>query len=153
MYLQQNAKACNLALKLQKTASKTFAANSSSLGTTFASKLPLGVSQAGPRAFPGSAQGAQRRLQAASVTPVWLPRAPLVSLWLPLCTASVPPKAILGAWGPQMSGFKMFWDPESDARLRIYSSCLISTILSCLGFIFPCVFAFMDSLVIKLLNC
>ena len=31
--------------------------------------------------------GAQRRLQAASVTPVWLPQAPFVSLWLPIGTA------------------------------------------------------------------
>ena len=35
----------------------------------------------------GSPQGVQRRLQAAPVTPVWLPQAPLVSLWLPLSTA------------------------------------------------------------------
>ena len=40
-----------------------------------------------PRQPPGSPQGVQRRLQAAPVTPVWLPQAPLVSLWLPLSTA------------------------------------------------------------------
>ena len=52
---------------------------------------PWGVSQADLRASqaqpPGSPQGVQRRLQAAPVTPVWLPQAPLVSLWLPLSTA------------------------------------------------------------------
>ena len=40
-----------------------------------------------PRQPLGSPQGVQRRLQAAPVTPVWLPQAPLVSLWLPLSTA------------------------------------------------------------------
>ena len=40
-----------------------------------------------PRQPPESPQGVQRRLQAATVTPVWLPQAPLVSLWLPLSTA------------------------------------------------------------------
>ena len=40
-----------------------------------------------PRQPPGSPQEVQRRLQAAPVTPVWLPQAPLVSLWLPLSTA------------------------------------------------------------------
>ena len=40
-----------------------------------------------PRQPPGSLQGVQRRLQAATVTPVWLPQAPLVILWLPLSTA------------------------------------------------------------------
>ena len=40
-----------------------------------------------PRQPPGSPQGVQRRLQAAPVTPVWLPQAPLVSLWLPLSNA------------------------------------------------------------------
>ena len=40
-----------------------------------------------PRQPPGSPQGVQRRLQAATVTPVWLPQAPLVSLRLPLSTA------------------------------------------------------------------
>ena len=40
-----------------------------------------------PRQPPGSHQRVQRRLQAACVTPVWLPQAPLVSLWLPLSTA------------------------------------------------------------------
>ena len=40
-----------------------------------------------PRRPPGSPQGVQRRLQAAPVTPVWLPQAPLVSLWLPLSIA------------------------------------------------------------------
>ena len=62
--------------------------------STFTPKWSLGVSQAGPRASqaaprepPGSPQEVQRRLQAAPVTPVWLPQAPLVSLWLPLSTA------------------------------------------------------------------
>ena len=36
---------------------------------------------------PGSPQGVQRRLQVATVTPVWLPQAPLMILWLPLSTA------------------------------------------------------------------
>ena len=36
---------------------------------------------------PGSLRGVQRRLQAAPVTPLWLPQAPLVSLWLPLSIA------------------------------------------------------------------
>ena len=40
-----------------------------------------------PRQPPGSPQGVQRRLQAATVTPVWLPQAPLMILWLPLSTA------------------------------------------------------------------
>ena len=56
-------------------------------GINFCSKMVPGVSQASPRAYLGSPQGAQRRLQAASVTPVYLPQAPLVSLWLPLSTA------------------------------------------------------------------
>ena len=50
--------------------------------------------QNGPWSLPGRSQslprqplGAQRRLQAASVTSLWLPQAPLVSLWVPLGTA------------------------------------------------------------------
>ena len=40
-----------------------------------------------PRQPPGSPQGVQRHLQAATVTPVWLPQAPLMILWLPFSTA------------------------------------------------------------------
>ena len=40
-----------------------------------------------PKQPTGSPQGVQRRPQAASVTPLWLPQAPLVSLWVPLGTA------------------------------------------------------------------
>jgi len=35
-----------------------------------------------PRQLPGSLQAVQRRLQAASVTPVWFLQASFVSLWL-----------------------------------------------------------------------
>ena len=48
-----------------------------------------------PRQPPGTAK------VSASVTSVWLRQAPLVSLWLPLGTAEVPPRAIFGAWGRQ----------------------------------------------------
>ena len=71
------------------------------MGSKFALKGSLRVSQADLGGSPGSPQGPQRRLQAASVTPVWLRQAPLVSLWLPLGTAEVPPRAIFGAWGRQ----------------------------------------------------
>ena len=41
-----------------------------------------------PEGLPGSSQSLPRQPQehkkAASVTPVWLPQAPFVSLWLPL---------------------------------------------------------------------
>ena len=66
-----------------------------------------------PQAAP---QAAQRRLQAASVTPVWLPQATRESLWLPPGTAYVPPNAILGAWGPQMSGFRKFRGPDIASK-------------------------------------
>ena len=56
-------------------------------GINFYLKWSLGVSQAGPRGSLGSPQEAQRRLQAASVTPLWPPQAPFVSLWLPIGTA------------------------------------------------------------------
>ena len=60
-------------------------------GIDFRSKMVIGGSPRQvpepPRQPPGSPQEVQRRLQAAPVTPVWLPQAPLVSLWLPLSTA------------------------------------------------------------------
>ena len=60
-------------------------------GISFYSKMVPGGSPRQvlepPRQPPGSPQGVQRRLQAATVTPVWLPQAPLMILWLPLSTA------------------------------------------------------------------
>ena len=57
------------------------------LGINFYSKMvPQGL-PGRSQSLPRQPQEAQRRLQAASVTPVWFPQAPLESLWLPLGTA------------------------------------------------------------------
>ena len=56
--------------------------------------------------------------QKASPGSLCVPRAPLMSPWLPLGTAQVPPKAILAAWRPQMSGFRRFWQPKFDTTLK-----------------------------------
>ena len=89
MYLQGRAKHKNMKLnfKTSKIGFKNVCSKIIEFGIKLCSKIAPGGLPGRSQSLPRQPLGSFGRLQAASVTPVWLLRAPLVSLWLPLGTA------------------------------------------------------------------
>ena len=94
----QNNQTWNWALKLSKNGFKNVCSKIIEFGIKICSKIAPGGLPGRSQSLPRQLLGSFGRLQAVSVSPVWLHRASLMSPWLPLGTASMPPRAI---WEPR----------------------------------------------------
>ena len=110
-----------------------------------------------PRQVPEPAQAAPRELWASPgslcdscLAPPGTPREPLTPPWHCLDAS----KSYFGSLKSPNVWFQNVLGPRIRLKIEDLSIMfLISTILSCIGFVFPYVFGFMDFLVVKLLNC
>ena len=122
-------------------------------GVNFYSKMVLGGrpgrSQSLPRQSPGSPKASPGSLCDSSLAPPGPPCEPLGAPWHCLGAS----KSYFGSPGTPNVWFSNVLGPKLRQKIENLSVMfLILTILSCLGFVFPCVFAFMDFLDIELLN-
>ena len=102
-----------------------------------------------PRQSPGSPKASPGSLCDSSLAPPGPPCEPLGAPWHCLGAS----KSYFGSPGTPNVWFSNVLGPKLRQKIENLSVMfLILTILCCLGFVFPCVFAFMDFLDIELLN-
>ena len=122
-------------------------------GVNFFSKMvPRGLpgrSQSLPRQPPGRPKASPGSLCDFCLAPPGPSCESLAAPWHCLGAS----KSCFGSLGPPNVRFSKVLGPKFRPKIEDLSIMfLISTILPCIGFVFPCVFGFMDFLAIKLLN-